>query len=68
MDVVNNLANITDPDIVGIYRVASGVPYCSAVVVMLEVQDDESLMTAIKCQRVASTKAMGTFTNSYKRT
>ena len=35
MDVVNNFANITDPDIVGIYRVASGLPYDSAVVVML---------------------------------
>ena len=32
MDVVNNLANITDPDIVGIYRVASSVPYDNGVV------------------------------------
>ena len=31
------LANIAVPDIVGIYRVASCVPYDSAVVVMLEV-------------------------------
>ena len=34
MDVVNNFANITDPDIVGVYRVTSGLPYDSAVVVM----------------------------------
>ena len=44
MNMVNNLTNnITDPDIVGIYRVASTVPYDSAVVVMLEIQDGESL-------------------------
>ena len=36
MDVVNNLANITYPDMVGNYRVARGVPYDNAVVVMLE--------------------------------
>ena len=53
MGVVNNLANITDLDIVGIYRVARGVPYDSIVVVMLEVQGGESLVSAIKCQRVS---------------
>ena len=36
MDVVNNLANITYPDIVRIYRVASDVPYDNAAVVLLE--------------------------------
>ena len=67
MDVFTNLANITDPDIVGIYRVARGVPYDSVVVVMLEVQDGESLMTKIKRQRVAFDKAMETFTILTKR-
>ena len=59
-DVVNNLANITDLDIVGVYRVASGVPYDNAVVVMLEVPDGESLVDAIKRQGVAFAKAIET--------
>ena len=66
VDVVNNLAYITDPKIVGIYMVASGVPHGSAVVVILEVHDGKSLVTAIKQQRVAFAKSLGTFTNSYK--
>ena len=37
MGVVNNLANITDPGIVGIYKVTICVPYDSAVFDMLEV-------------------------------
>ena len=67
MDVVKKMTNITDPNIVDIYRVASGVQYASAVVVMLEVQDDGSLVTAIKRPRVAFAKVMETFTNSYKQ-
>ena len=65
-DVVKNLANITDLDIVGVYRVASGVPYDSAVVVMLEVQDGESLVTAIKRHGVVFAKATETYTKPYK--
>ena len=60
MHVAENLGNITDIDIVGIYRVASGVPYGHAVVVILEVQDGKSLVAVIKRHGVAFAKVMET--------
>ena len=59
MHVAENFGNITDIDSVGIYMVASGVPYDHAVVVMLEVQDDESLVAAIKRHGVGLCQSNG---------
>ena len=39
MDLANNLENITEPYIIGVYNVDNGVPYDKAAVVMLDAQD-----------------------------
>ena len=67
MDVFNNLGNITEPDIVGIYKVDSGVPYDNVAVVMLEVQDNEDLVATYERHGVAFAKAVETFTKPYKK-
>ena len=46
MDLANNLENINEPYIIGLYNVDSGVPYDKAAVVMLEVQDEEDPASA----------------------
>ena len=66
MDLANNLENITEPDIIGIYNVDTGVPYDKVAVVMLEVQDGENPASAVERHGVAFAKALEESTKPYK--
>ena len=66
MGVFENLENITHPDIVGVYRVPSGVPYDSAAVVVPELQVGEDSLDAAERLGKAFADAMETYTKPYK--